>query len=60
MQKGIEAFILLINLLHLNESKAIMVCLDSFKLQAMIAFNQKLLRGAIRKAQSAKRRAQSE
>jgi len=45
MQKGIEAFILLINLLHLNESKAVMVCIDSFKLQTMIAFNQKLLQG---------------
>ncbi|MGD2084750.1 MAG: hypothetical protein PVH61_01080 [Candidatus Aminicenantes bacterium] len=42
---GIEAFNLLFNLFTLNEPKAVMVCIDSFKLQIMSAFNQKLLRG---------------
>jgi hypothetical protein len=44
-KRGIEAFILLFNLLPLNESKAVMVCLDSFNLQTMTAFNQKFLQG---------------
>jgi hypothetical protein len=43
-KRGIEAFNLLFNLLTLNKPKAIMVCIDAFKLQAMIVFNQKLLR----------------
>ena len=33
------------NPLTLNESKAVMVCIDSFKLQTMTAFNQKFLQG---------------
>jgi hypothetical protein len=41
---GIEAFNLLFNLLTLNEPKAVMDCIDSFKLQAMTAFNKKLVR----------------
>ena len=32
-------------LLSLNEPKAVMVCIDSFKLQTMTAFNQKFLQG---------------
>jgi hypothetical protein len=42
---GIEAFNLLFNLLAFNEPKAVMVCIDSFQLQTMTAFNQKFLRG---------------
>jgi hypothetical protein len=42
---GIEAFNQPFNPLTLNESKAVMVCIDSFKMQTMIAFNQKFLRG---------------
>jgi hypothetical protein len=34
---GIEAFNLLFNLLTQNEPKAVMVCIDSFKLQSMTA-----------------------
>jgi hypothetical protein len=44
-KRGIEAFNLLFNLLALNKPKAVMVCIDSFKLQIMTAFNKKLLRG---------------
>jgi DNA-binding LacI/PurR family transcriptional regulator len=44
-KRGIEAINRLFNLLTLNESKAVMVCIDSFMLQTMTAFNQKLLRG---------------
>jgi hypothetical protein len=44
-KRGIEAFILLLNLLTLNKPKAVRVCIDSLKLQTMTAFNQKLLRG---------------
>jgi len=42
---GIEAFNRLFNLLTLNETKAVMVCTDSFKLQTMTAFNEKFLLG---------------
>jgi hypothetical protein len=35
-----------ITFLPLKKPKAIMVCIDSFKLQTMIVFNQKFLRGS--------------
>jgi hypothetical protein len=42
---GIEAFNRLYNLFILNEPKGVMVCIGSFKLQTMTAFNKKFLRG---------------
>jgi hypothetical protein len=36
-KRGIEAFILLFNLLPLNKPKAVMVCLDPFTLQTLTA-----------------------
>jgi hypothetical protein len=39
-KRGIEAF----NLLTLSEPKAVIVCIDSFRLQIMTAFNKKFLR----------------
>ena len=44
-KKSIEAFNLLFNLLPLNKPKAVMVCIESFKLRTMTAFNKKFLRG---------------
>jgi len=44
-KRGIEAFILPFNHFTLNEPRAVMVCIDFFKLQTMTAVNQKFLRG---------------
>jgi hypothetical protein len=43
--QGIGAFIPLFNLLTLNESKAVMICIDSLKARIMTAFNKKFLQG---------------
>jgi hypothetical protein len=59
-KKDIEAFNLLFNLPTLNEPKSVMVCIDSFKLQAMTALIKSFCGGVQGNPQSAERRAQSE
>jgi hypothetical protein len=44
--QGIEAFNLLFNFFTLNEPKAVMVCLDPFKLQIMTALFKSFYRGS--------------